>query len=115
MMSMRAADVTHGACPAQLMSELVRKAEQNIDALAAKLRAGNHGGAAAAAAHGAAPGGGQPLPMAALSGSCAEEQQRSPSAVAVNDLINAARSSVQQIAGAAPGERPACMSCHDSE
>ncbi|KAK9908432.1 hypothetical protein WJX75_007754 [Coccomyxa subellipsoidea] len=65
-------------CSVELMTELVRKAEQNIDSLAAQLRSGS--GAAAAAAISASNAG------------------QSPTA-AVNDLINAARSSVEQIAG----------------
>ncbi len=71
---------------AQLMTELVRKAEQNIDSLAAQLR-NTSGPAAAAAISASGPG------------------QHSPTA-AVNDLINAARSSVEQIAGSGAGEIP---------
>lgn len=63
------------------MSELVRKAEENIDSLAAKLRASN--GPAAAAISASSP---------------AQSQ-----AAAVDDLINAARSSVEEIASAEPG------------
>ncbi len=68
----------------QLMTELVRKAEQNIDSLAAQLR-NTSGPAAAAAISASGPG------------------QQSPTA-AFNDLINAARSSVEQIAGSGAGE-----------
>jgi hypothetical protein len=89
---------------AQLMSELVRKAEQSIDALAAKLRSGGYGGAA---------GGNEPAAVqhalpSALSGSCPQQQQQQAApAVPVDALINAARDSVQQIAGAGPGGPPA--------
>ncbi|BDA45014.1 probable SPX domain-containing protein 1 at N-terminal half [Coccomyxa sp. Obi] len=66
-------------CSVELMTELVRKAEQNIDSLAAQLR-NTSGPAAAAAISASGPG------------------QQSPTA-AVNDLIHAARSSVEEIAG----------------
>ncbi len=67
----------------QLMTELVRKAEQNIDSLAAQLRTSS-----------------MPAAAAAIS---ASNPGQSPTA-AVNDLINAARSSVEQIAGTGAGE-----------
>lgn len=88
---------------AQLLSELVRKAEQNIDALAAKLRSGDHGGAPA----GSEPAAPQHALASAVSGSCPQQQQQqhqAPPSVPVDDLINAARHSVQRIAGADLGE-----------
>ena len=64
----------------QLMSQLVHKAEQDIDSLAAQLRGMSHpAGAQAAAALSAS----SPMPSGLG---------------AVNDLIHAARSSVEQIA-----------------
>jgi hypothetical protein len=65
------------------MTELVHKAELNIDSLAAKLRA-NNGASATAAISASSPGQSQ--------------------AAAVGQLISAARSSVEQIAGACPGK-----------
>ena len=84
----------------QIMSELLRKAEQSVDSLAARLRAAGGNGR---------PDGGEParpgLP-AALSGSCLA---RTPPADAMEALINATRSSVEQVAGAARGEQPAFL------
>lgn len=81
----------------QIMSELLRKAEQSVDSLAAKLRAAGGQGRL---------NGGSPVRQnlaAALSGSCLD---RTSPAVAMEALIHAARSSVQQVATGTRGEAP---------
>ena len=82
------------------MSELLRKAEQSIDSLAAKLRTADGIGRP----EGAVPN--RHSLAAALSGSCLD---RAPPGVPMEELINAARSSVEQVADGSRGEAPAVI------
>lgn len=83
----------------QLMSRLVHKAERDIDSLAAQLRSMSHpAGLQAAAA------------AAALSASSPVASGRG----AVNDLIHAARSSVEQIAQPGDGTPPEALHASSS-